>query len=94
MKAARIDANQPSIVRSLRQAGATVQSLVEIGSGCPDILIGFRGKCFVAEIKDWKQPPSKQRLTPMEKKWHQEWQGQIAVIKTADEALKLIGAIS
>ncbi len=93
MRNAKVDANQPQIVRALRQAGATVQSLAEIGSGCPDILIGFRGQCYVAEVKDWRQPPSKRKLTPLEKKWHQTWQGQIAIVETPDEALKLIGVI-
>lgn len=90
MSAKRIDANQPSIVRSLREIGATVQSLASVGSGCPDLLVGYRGKNHVFEIKDWKQPPSKRKLTPDEKKWHQSWQGQVHVVETFDEALKII----
>lgn len=90
MSTKRVDANQSSIVRDLRRVGATVQSLAEVGSGCPDLLVGYRGQNHLMEIKDWKQPPSKRRLTPHEKKWHQSWQGQVHVVETFDEALKII----
>jgi hypothetical protein len=86
----RIDANQPSIVRDLRKIGASVQSLAELGKGAPDIAVGYRGLNWFFEIKDWKQPPSKRRLTPHEKQWHQTWNGQVHVIETFDEALKII----
>jgi hypothetical protein len=86
----KIDANQSSIVRQLRQAGATVQSLADLGKGCPDLLVGYRGRNWLMEVKDWKQPPSKRRLTPAEKLWHQTWQGQVAVVETFNEALAVI----
>ena len=86
----RIDDNQPAIVKALRDIGASVQSLADLGSGCPDILVGYRGKNYTFEIKDWKQPPSKRRLTPHEKRWHQLWGGQVCVIETFDDALKII----
>jgi hypothetical protein len=90
MSAKRVDANQSLIVRELRAVGATVQSLADLGKGAPDLLVGWRGKNWLIEIKDWKQPPSKRRLTPDEKKWHQTWNGQVNVVETFDEALKII----
>lgn len=93
MKNGRVDANQSQIVKALRQAGASVQSLADLGQGVPDLLISFRGVNYLAEVKDWRQRPSKRKLTPLEKKWHQAWQGQIAIVETPAEALKLIGAI-
>lgn len=90
MSAKRIDANQSSIVRALREIGASVQSLADLGKGVPDIAVGYRGKNFLFEIKDWKQPPSKRKLTPDEKKWHETWNGQVHVVETFDEALKII----
>ena len=86
----RVDANQSTIVKSLRQVGASVQSLADLGKGVPDLLVGYRGRNWLMEVKDWKQPPSKRRLTPDEKKWHQAWGGQVHVVETFDEALKLI----
>lgn len=91
--AKRVDANQPEIVEALRAVGASVQHIHEIGQGCPDILIGFRGINFVVEIKDGNRPPSRRKLTPDEQRWHDEWRGQKAIIKSVDEALELIGAI-
>tara|TARA_R110000850_G_C9996087_1_gene467960 strand:+ start:10778 stop:11071 length:294 start_codon:yes stop_codon:yes gene_type:complete len=45
-QAARIDANQPDIVKKLRQIGATVSLNHD------DILVGYRGKTYWYEIKD------------------------------------------
>jgi len=91
---AKIDANQPDIVKALRKAGAFVQSLAECGGGVPDILCGFGGKTFLLEIKDGSQPPSKRELTPDQIAWHLEWRGgPCVVVNSVDEALAAIGAI-
>ena len=66
----RVDENQAAIVRALRQIGASVQSLADIGDGCPDLLVGFRNRIALMEIKDGNQPPSKRRLTEDEQNWH------------------------
>lgn len=87
----RIDANQPEIVKALRSAGASVQSLADLGKGVPDLLVGFRGQNWLMEVKDWQQPPSRRRLTPDEKKWHDSWTGQKCVVETASEAFQIIG---
>lgn len=47
----RVDANQRSIVADLRAIGATVEDLHEVGDGCPDIAVGFRGQNYLFEIK-------------------------------------------
>lgn len=89
----KTDRNQAEIVRALRQAGASVQSLVEVGKGCPDILVCRAGALYLMEIKDWQQPPSKKRLTPMEKQWHELWSGPVAVVETVEQALKIVGVL-
>jgi len=85
-----VDANQPEIVAALRAVGATVQHLHEVGRGCPDILVGFRQRNYLLEIKnclrDWK-------LTPAEEIWLVQWRGQACVVETADEALRAVGAV-
>ena len=85
--AARIDANQPQIVAALRKLGATVLHLHTIGKGAPDILIGYRGKNALAELKDGTKPPSARQLTDDEKRFHAEWRGQVAIIESVDEAI-------
>lgn len=92
MSAARVDANQPEIVKALRSVGATVEHLHAVGKGCPDISVGWRGVNYFLEIKDGAKPPSKRELTPAQKDWHAGWKGQVAVVCNVDEALAAIGA--
>ena len=89
-RAAKIDRNQPEIVRALRQAGASVLCLHGVGQGCPDLLVGTRDRTFFLEVKDNLQPPSKQKLTPDEAEWHYSWRGEVYVVKTVAEALDIL----
>lgn len=86
---AKTDRNQREIVATLRQVGATVQPIHEIGGGCPDILVGFRGQNYLIEVK---APGSERRLTRLEVEWLEEWRGQSAVVSTSEQALDIIGA--
>lgn len=89
----RIDANQPEIVARLREVGASVTPTHEIGRGFPDLAVGFRGTTYLIEVKDGSKPPSKRRLTPDEQEWHETWRGQVAIIETVEDALRLLGVI-
>lgn len=93
-RAAKIDANQVQIVSALRAAGAMVQSLAAIGGGVPDLLVSFRGNLFLLEVKDGRKPPSGQKLTPDQQKWHQAWGAMVEVVNSPDAALRAIGAIN
>ena len=84
----RVDNNQRSIVAALRDIGASVQHLHIIGKGCPDILVGFRGRNYLMEIK-----MERGKLTPDEDEWHERWRGQVAIVRDADDALRVIGVI-
>lgn len=88
---ARTDANQHAIVRDLRAVGCSVQSLAAVGDGCPDILVGRNGACYVMEIKDGSKPPSERRLTPAEQEWHDNWRGQKAIVTSSEEAFRVVG---
>ena len=92
-RAARVDENQREIVAALRAAGATVEPLHFVGRGFPDILVGYRGRNYLIEIKDGRKPPSRRRLTPDEQAWHERWRGQVAVAESVEDALKIIGAV-
>jgi len=89
-KRGKVDLNQPEIVDALRKVGATIQSLANIGNGCPDILVGHDGVWYVIEIKNGNLAPSKQRLTSDEDKWHQSAQTPVHVVNSVAEALKII----
>ncbi|KAA3633844.1 MAG: hypothetical protein DWQ08_01345 [Proteobacteria bacterium] len=89
--AARVDANQREIIRILRDCGVTVQPLHTVGKGTPDLLCGYRGRNVLLEVKDGNRYGS--RLTDAQQAWHRSWRGQVAVIDTADDALRILGVI-
>ena len=87
----RVDGNQADVVKWLRKNGATVQQTSDLGDGCPDLLVGYRGKNFLLELKDDAQPVRFRKLTPDEKKWHARWKGSVVVVENALEACKAVG---
>ena len=92
-RAARVDANQSDIVAALRNAGASVQPLHTVGDGCPDLLVGLKGRNFLLEVKDGSKPPSAQRLTTDQREWHLKWAGQSVVVNSPQAALCAVGLI-
>lgn len=91
-RAARVDDNQPALVKELRAYGVSVQPLHTVGQGCPDILCGFQGLNWLFEIKDPAKVPSKRKLTADQKDWHLMWSGQVHVIESADDAMAIMNA--
>jgi hypothetical protein len=92
-RAAKVDANQEQVVSALRAAGAVVQSLAAVGKGVPDLLVSFRGNLFLLEVKDGSKPPSGQKLTTDQQKWHQAWGALVEVVNSPEAALRAIGAV-
>jgi hypothetical protein len=92
-RAAKVDSVQEEIVSALRDAGARVQSLAAIGKGCPDILVangeGIWSSLYLMELKTGKAEPNE-----LQKKWHIEWNAPVYVVRTPEEALRVIGAIA
>jgi hypothetical protein len=86
--AARVDVNQAEIVDALRKAGAYVWIL-----GLPvDILIGYKGKTVLAEIKR----DSKAKKTALQREFFEAWPGgtlvRIDSVEAALRVLKLLDA--
>lgn len=91
-RAAKVDANQDAIVTALRAAGASVQSLAAIGKGCPDLLVGMAaegGRLYLMEVKRGTAKPNE-----LQQRWHAEWKTDVHVVRSPDEALRVIGAIA
>lgn len=84
----RIDGNHSEIIKALQKCGATVQDLSQVGGGCPDILVGIFGKNYLIEIKN---PETKYDLSTEQILWHDQWKGHKIVVRTVDEALRVIG---
>ena len=89
-KAAKTDANHSQVVNALRQIGASVQSLATTGKGCPDLLVGYHGINYLMEVKDGDKVLSKQKLTIDQEHWHSLWRGSVHIVKSVDEALKIL----
>jgi hypothetical protein len=87
---AKIDDNQPQIVKALQQIGCSVQSLAACGKGVPDLLVGYRGVNILLEVKDGSKPPSAQRLTPDEERFVETWRGPRAVASSLPEVLEIL----
>lgn len=89
-RARRVDLSQKRIVQALRDAGATVEVLSDVGRGVPDLLVGIRMRNFLFEVKNPGGPPSKNALTPVEASWHREWRGEVVVVTTPEEAIEAL----
>ncbi len=86
-----MDANQAQIVDALRSCGASVQPLHMVGGGVPDLLVGYRNRTALIEVKDGSQPPSKRQLTPDQLDWHAAWRGgTLAVVCDVESALRVL----
>ena len=84
----RADSNQEEIVDALRDIGASVLVLSQVGGGAPDLLVGFRGKEYLMEIK-----APKGKLRPGQKKFFDTWKGKSFIVRSVDEALELLDCI-
>jgi Holliday junction resolvase len=89
MRAAKADKNQSKIVDAFRRMGFSVQHLHTVGGGVPDLLIGRSGFNFLVEVKDG----DKAKLTPEQIKWHNEWRGQVAIVRNLDDVVKLVSEL-
>ncbi|MCP9495907.1 MAG: hypothetical protein MSG64_15770 [Pyrinomonadaceae bacterium MAG19_C2-C3] len=84
----RVDSNQAEIV----------SALTDVGCGFPDIIVGGSMPCPCC-AKKFKQSrlieikTTDGKLNKYQKEFHQVWNGQIAVARTIEEALRIVGII-
>jgi len=69
--------------------GASVQDLHNIGHGCPDLAIGIHGVTLLAEVKS-----DSGYLSPDERLWHAAWRGQVAIVRTVEDAAALLAGVT
>lgn len=89
----RVDRNQVEIVKLLRKLGVTVRVTSQVGQGFPDLVISYAGRTYLVELKDGEKPPSLQRLTECEEKFHQSWQDKVYIINSAESAIEFFNGI-
>lgn len=88
MRAARVDANQPEIVKAFRRLGWYVLIISQL-KNCCDIIVSKNGRTIAVEIKDGDNPPSQQKLTKGEIKFKSEWKGEYMLITSVNDVLSI-----
>jgi Holliday junction resolvase len=83
----RSDLNQAQIIKDLRKMGVGVVSLSAIGHGVPDLLVEYRKRMYLFEVK---QPKGKTRASQDE--FMATW-SNVSVIHSTEEAMRVLGII-
>lgn len=73
---------------ALRVAGASVRSIHTVGKGVPDLICGYAGMTFLFECK-----VGKAELTADEFQFFQEWKGHCMIVRSVEDALRVIGRL-
>ena len=84
-RVAKVDSNQVAVVAALRKIGANVLHLHREGGGCPDLLAGYRGRNVLLEVKMPGEEPN-----ALQVKFIKEWRGEVHVVRSPLEAIKVI----
>ena len=85
--ALRVDANQKQVVSALEAADATVEVI-----GKPvDLLVGFRGRFFLMEVKDGAKFKSAQKKTALQERIFKKFEGcPISLVDGPEAALRAL----
>jgi Holliday junction resolvase len=81
-KYGKVDGNQNEIVNILRACGYSVVSCASMGNGFPDLIAGKAGCNYLIEVKARRGKLTKQQVV-----WHDDWRGQVVVIRDVDELM-------
>ncbi len=85
-RAAKIDTNQPEVVKRFESHGLKVVSTAGMADGFPDLVVSFFNKVNVlVEVKDGEKFPSERQLTPDQVIFHSKWSGWIEIVETLDD---------
>lgn len=88
MRNAKVDRNQPEIVKAFRSFGWAVLIISQL-KNCADIIVSKDGRTIVIEIKDGEKPKSQQKLTEGELKFMDQWQGEYRIITCIDDVVSI-----
>jgi hypothetical protein len=83
----KVDLNQRAVVKVIRQwPGATVVSSANLGAGFSDLILGYRGRTILLEVKG-----PKGKLTPQQIAFHAAWTGSpVVILRSEDDAIALM----
>jgi hypothetical protein len=91
-RAAKVDANHAAIRDAMRQfPGVTVRDTSHVGDGFPDLIVGFRNRTLLVEIKDGAKVKSARKLTDHQRRFHEQWTGSpIWIVESVSQAMDLL----
>lgn len=89
-RAHQVDQNQRAIVQALEAMYCSVADTSALGDDFPDLIVGYRKRNILLEVKNPAQPKGKRRLRPGQQTWHDAWRGQVAVVETVEEAIAAV----
>jgi hypothetical protein len=88
--AKKVDKNQASVVKALRDYGADVHLLHMVGAGIPDLLVAHEGHTILMEVKDG---PDK-KFTPDQIKFIAGWKGgHLYRVNSSEEAIEVLKSL-
>ncbi len=80
------DENEPEIIAALEAIGCTVWPL----HTPVDLLVGRGAVNILMEVKNPAKPKSSRKKTKLQKEFFASWNGQVRIVETAEEAIKLV----
>jgi len=94
-----VDANSTEIVSALHDAHMTVAHLDMVGGGVPDKVIcgvmpcpcGSGRKVRQNKLAELKTPTG--NLRKAQKDFHHWWKGEIVVVRSVEDALRMVGLL-
>ena len=85
--AKKVDINQKSVVKALRDYGADVFLLHMVGGGIPDLMVCFNDQTILIEVKDGED----KKLTPQQITLFAGWKGgPLHRVNNVEEAISVL----
>ena len=58
------------------------------------MLVGYRGRLMVIEVKDGAKPPSERKLTADQVAWHAQWaEYPVHVVESIEQAIAILARL-
>lgn len=87
MRHGRRDSTHRAIKAALVSVGATVCDTADLGGGFPDLVVGYKGRTYLLEVKG-----PRGRLEASQDAFRLRWRGgPLNVVRTRGEALDVLG---
>jgi len=80
------DDNESNIINALEAIGCSV---FRLDTPC-DLLCGYRRRTYLLEVKNPEQPKGNRKKTKVQEKFFAEWNGQIDIVETAEQAIRIV----